>query len=210
MKFDLYDSTGKKTGSVEGRSEMFEAKVNSDLIHRAVIMQQANARQPLAHALTRGEVSMTTAKAFRQKGTGHARRGSKSTNLLRGGGVTHGPRNTQNFSKAMPRKERRAALFACLSSKAKAKEIFSLESFEEHEPKTKKFVELLKALPKGKRYLFVLPEKQAGLERSAANVPTVKTVLASYLNPFDVLKAEQVCILRDAFPVLEKTFLSAK
>lgn len=208
MKIDLYDATGAKKGSVELNSIIFGAKINPDLVHRAVVMRLANARQPIAHTKTRGEVAATTHKAFRQKGTGRARRGALSTNLLRGGGVTHGPRNTRNFSKAMPKKERRAALFSSLSARAKEKSIFALEKFAEDAPKTKKFVELLRKLPEAKKYLFVLSEKNRVIEKSSANIPNVETVLASYLNPYDILRADKICFLSEALPKLEETFLS--
>ncbi len=99
MKIDLYDINGKKVGDASVDATIFGAKVNEDLMHRAVVMRAANARRPIAHTLTRGEVSYSTKKLFRQKGTGRARRGARSTNLLRGGGVTHGPRNDRNFQK---------------------------------------------------------------------------------------------------------------
>lgn len=210
MKVDLYDSAGNKKGDISLNDLIFGVKPNNDLMHRAVVMRQANARNPIAHTKTRAEVAKSTAKAFRQKGTGRARRGALSTNLVRGGGVTHGPRNTRNFSKNMPRRERRAALFSSLSTKAKEKNIFSLESFDAQGPKTKVFSELLTKLPKAKKYLFVLPEKNIVLEKSAANIPHVTTLLASYLNPHDVLNAEKICILQSAFDTIEQTFLTAK
>jgi large subunit ribosomal protein L4 len=208
MKTDLYDSTGKKKASIDINAIIFGAKINEDLMHRSVVMRRANARNPIAHTLTRAEVSATTAKAFRQKGTGRARRGAKSTNLLRGGGVTHGPRNTRNFSKDMPRKERRLALFSSLSVKAKNNDVLALESLNISEPKTKTFIELLKNLPPAKKYLFVLPERMEVFEKSASNVPHVKTILASYLNPYDVLNADKICFVDTSLQTLEDTFLT--
>lgn len=210
MKVDLYTAAGEKKGNVDLNAQMFEAKINPDLMHRAVVLRLANARNPIAHTLSRGEVSYSTKKMFRQKGTGNARRGARSTNLLRGGGVTHGPRNTRNFSKMMPKKERRAALFSALSDRAADKNIIALEGFNAKEPKTKDFVALLGKLPEGKKYLFVIPAKDVILQKSCHNIPGVKTILASYLNPYDVLLADKVCILKDAIPTLEKTFLNQK
>lgn len=208
MKFDLYTSTGEKKGSVTGNKELFSAKVNVDLMHRAVEMRRSNSRNPIAHVKTRGEVIATTKKAFRQKGTGRARRGAMTTSMLRGGGVTHGPRNTRNFTKMMPKKERRAALFSSLSAQAKDKAIFALEGFAFKEPKTKDFVELLGKLPEGKKYLFVLPEKDAIVEKSMNNVPNVEFVRADYLNPYDILNADKICFLESSFKVVENTFLT--
>ncbi len=207
MKIDLYDKTGAKKSSIKVSDIIFAGKINSDLMHRAVVMRLANRRNPIAHTLTRGEVSATTKKAFRQKGTGNARRGAKTTNLLRGGGVTHGPRNDRNFTKAMPKKERRLALFSSLTSQAKEKNIFALEFIDFKVPKTQDFVALLEKLPKGKKYLFVLEAKNSNFEKSCANLQNIKTILANYLNPFDVLHAEKIAFVGDALKKTEETFL---
>jgi large subunit ribosomal protein L4 len=210
MKIDLYDATGVKKGDISLNKEIFEAKINPDLMHRAVVMRLANARLNIAHTLTRGEVSATTKKAFRQKGTGRARRGALSTNIVRGGGVTHGPRNDRNFTKMMPKKERRAALFSSLSAQTKDNNIFALEGFAEKVPKTKKFAELLSKFPESKNYLFVLAERNEVFEKSAANLPNVKVIFAPYLNPYDVLHAHKICFVADGIKKLESTFLSEK
>ena len=210
MKVDLYTASGTKNGSIDLSKDIFGAKVNKDLMHRAVVMRLANARRPIAHTKTRGEVAYSTRKIFRQKGTGNARRGARSTNLLRGGGVTHGPRNTATFNKMMPKKERRAALFSSLSAKIVDKAIFGLDGFGAKAPKTKDFVALLGKLPVGKKYLFVLPAKDEVFVKSARNVPGVKVITAPYLNPYDVLHADQICIFKDAVPVIESTFKTTK
>ena len=210
MKADLYTANGEKKGSVALNATIFKAKINPDLMHRAVVLRLANARNPIAHTLTRGEVSYSTRKMFRQKGTGNARRGARSTNILRGGGVTHGPRNTRNFSKMMPKKERRAALFSSLSVRAKDGNVLALEGFEAKTPKTKDFVTLFSKLPEGKKYLFVVPEKNEVFQKSCRNIPGIKVILASYINPYDVLLADKICFIKDAFPKIEETFLTKK
>ena len=209
MKIDVYDANGKKKGTVELNKVLFEAKINPDLMHRAIVLRNANARRPIAHTLTRGEVSYSTRKLFRQKGTGNARRGARSTNILRGGGVTHGPRNIRNFKKRMPKKERRAALFSSLSVQAKNKNIFGLEALKGEVPKTKVFASLLEKLPQGKKYLFVLPSREEFFEKSARNIPGVKIIMASYLNPFDVLLADKICFVDTALDRIEEVFLSS-
>ena len=209
MKVDLYDANGTKKGDIELNTAIFGTKVNTDLLHRAVILRQANGRAPIAHTKTRSDVALVKSKAFRQKGTGRARRGARSTNILRGGGIAHGPRNIRNFTVSMPKKERRMALFSSLTSKAKSQDIFALESFEAETPKTKDFTQLIKKLPEAKNYLFVLSEKMPVLEKSAANIPSVNTILASYLNPYDILKADKICFLKNSFEALEHTFLSS-
>lgn len=209
MNIDIYTGKGEKKGTQALKKEIFGVEIHEGLVHRAVVMRQANARNPIAHTKTRAEIVMSTKKLFKQKGTGRARRGAPSTSLLRGGGVAHGPRNTRNFTVNMSKKERRLALFSCLTSKANEKDIFALESFLEKEPKTKAFVELLSKLPQAKKYLFVFGEKDPVLEKSIANVPNVETIFASYLNPTDVLKAEKLCFVSNALETVEKTFLNS-
>ncbi len=210
MKAILFDATGAKKGDVTLNANIFEAKVNPDLMHRAVVMRLANRRNPIAHTLTRGEVAATTKKAFRQKGTGNARRGALTTSLLRGGGVAHGPRNTRNFTKMMPKKERRAALFSSLSSQAQESNIFALESFAAKAPKTKDFAALLAKLPVAKKHLFVIAERDTVFEKSAANLPNVQVILAPYLNPYDVLNAHKICFVGKGLEKIEETFLKTE
>ena len=210
MKAILFDATGAKKGDVTLNANIFEAKINPDLMHRAVVMRLANRRNPIAHTLTRGEVAATTKKAFRQKGTGNARRGALTTSLLRGGGVAHGPRNTRNFTKMMPKKERRAALFSSLSAQAKDSNIIALESFAAKAPKTKDFAALLAKLPEAKKYLFVIAERNEVFEKSAANLPNVQVILAPYLNPYDVLHAHKICFVADGLAKIEETFLKTE
>ena len=192
MKIILFTSSGEKKGEIEISEKIFGSKINENLIHKFVNLQRANARNPIAHTLKRGEISATTAKLFKQKGTGRARRGAKSTNLLRGGGVTHGPRNNRNFSKKMPKKERRAALRSILSSRAAAENIFAIENFNFEKPKTKNFTAILEKIPAAKKYLFVLPEKNFTFEKSVANVQNCSTVLVNFLNPLAILRAEKI------------------
>ncbi|MCK5460886.1 50S ribosomal protein L4 [Candidatus Gracilibacteria bacterium] len=210
MKVDFYTASGEKKGTVDLKEQIFGAKINPDLMHRAVIMRLANAREPIAHTKTRAEVAYSTRKIFRQKGTGNARRGARSTNLLRGGGVTHGPRNNVNYSKMMPKKERRAALFSSLTLKANEKSIFGFEGYKGKAPKTKDFAELLGKLPETKKYLFVLSEKNEVFEKSCRNIHGVKTILAIYLNPYDVLLADKLYFVGDALSKTEATFLGTK
>lgn len=206
MKVDHFSTTGEKKGQVELPKELFAAKINADLMHRAVVMRLANRRNPIAHAITRGEVSRTTKKAFRQKGTGNARRGAMSTSLVHGGGVTHGPRNTRNFTIALPKKERRAALFSSLTSRAGEGSVFCWDGLDAKEPKTKDLISVLTKMTSEKKVLLVLSEKNAVLEKSARNIPGVQTILAAYLNPYDVLHYTHIFFVGDAVKKAEDVF----
>ncbi len=209
MQIDLYSATGQKKGSLELPASMFEAPINKGLMHLALVRQQSNRRAPIAHVKHRGEIAGSTKKVYQQKGTGRARRGPIRSPLLRGGGKAFGPRNEANFIKEMPKKMRRAALFSCLSSRAKEGAIIGLEGYGDT-VKTKDFMALLKKLPVtiGRRITFVLGSHHRGMELSARNVPRVKTILAQYLNPEDILGSTNIIFVGDAVAVAEKTFTS--
>ena len=207
MKIDLYQQSGVKKGSIEVSDKMFKAPINEELIRLAVLRQLANARQANAHTKTRGEIRGGGRKPWRQKGTGRARQGSSRSPLWRHGGVVFGPRNTRNYEKNMPAKERRAALFASLSKKAADEGIFALDAFKVKAPKTKEFAALMSKLPVKRSLLIVIAEKDALLEKSVANIPNVKVILADYLNIHDVFKFEKVMFMEEAIKKAEKLFL---
>ncbi len=207
MTIDVYTATGTKKGTAELPEALFGAPVNRGLIHQMVVLQRSNARSPIAHAKRRGEVRGSTRKLFQQKGTGRARRGPVRSPLLRGGGKAFGPRSDANFQKRMPRAMRHRALCACLSLQAGRGAILGLENYPA-EIKTKNVAALLGKLPVevGRRILVVLPEKHEALALSTRNIPGVKTVLASYLNPLDVLGSRHIIFLVDALEKAAKVF----
>ncbi len=212
MKFDLYTQDGKKKGDLEASDEIFAIEPNALLVSQALNRQRDNARRGTAHTKTRGEIAFTTKKVYAQKGTGRARHGAKSANLFRKGGVTFGPRSNRNWKTMMPKKMRRIALFSALSTRAQEHAIFCLESYE-GAMKTKTFITMINQLPplKDKRnVLVVIPEKNELLEKSARNIPTVKTLLASYLNIADALKYDSLMFVGDALKKTEEIFLAKK
>jgi len=208
MTIDLYTATGTKKGSLELPARLFEAKINKGLMHLALVRQLSNSRNPIAHVKHRGEVVGTTKKAYAQKHTGNARRGALRSPLVRGGGKSFGPRNEANFTKDMPKKMRRAALFSCLSFRAKEGAIIGLENYPENDTKTKDFMKLLQKLPVefGRRIVVVTAGRHRGLELSTRNIPRVKAIFAQYLNPEDLLNAKHIIFLADAVKAAEDTF----
>ena len=207
MSIDIYSATGEKKKTMELAPALFETgDINYGLMHQAVVMQQANRRQSPAHVKTRGEVWGSTKKLFQQKHTCNARRGDVRSPLLRHGGKTFGPRNDRNFTKDMPQKMRHSALRSCLAIQAQNGAILGLESFPSA-IKTKTAADLLKKLPlKNGRILFVIDGKHEGIQKSMRNIPRVKCVYASYLNPEDLLVSKNVIFLVDAFKTVETVF----
>ena len=210
MKIDLYTQAGEKNGTLDLPKEMFEVPFNKDLVHQALIRQAANERVNLAHTKTRAEVRGGGRKPYKQKGTGNARQGSIRSPQWRKGGIVFGPRNTRNFSKEMPKKQRRLALFCALSEKAKKNELLGLEEYKAEKPKTKDFVALIKKLPIKRNVLIVLPEKNDVIRKSAANLKNIKIITAGYVNIRDLRDYRNVLIFKDAVTKMQETFLTKK
>jgi len=209
MKIDVYNQAGKKVGSKDLDKEIFGAKINEELMHQMLTRQLSNARNNIAKVKERGEVRGGGKKPYRQKGTGRARQGTIRAPQMRGGAVIFGPSGERNFIKNMPKKQRRAALFSALSQKAKENAVFALDTFQ-GEISTKGFVEMIKKLPVERNVLLVIPEKNSTLELSARNIPTVKTVLAGYVNIADLLKFSKLCLVGDADKKIREVFLETK
>lgn len=209
MKTDLYTQTGEKKGQVELKKEFFEVPFNEGLIHQALMRQQSNARKPIAHTKQRSEKRGGGRKPHRQKGTGYARQGSKRAPIFIGGGVVFGPRNVRNFTKDMPKKQRRKALFSALSVRAKNKQVIALEKYE-GDIKTKTFTEMIAKLPVERNALIVIPEKNETIEKSASNLPNVKTLIVNYLNIADLQKYRTVIFLKDALDAMGGIFTEKK
>lgn len=202
MVVPMYNTSGEKVGEVELRSDIFEVPISVSLMHQALVRQLANARQGTHNTKSRGEVNRTKAKWYRQKGTGRARHGSRNANLFVGGGVAHGPK-PRGYAKKMPRKMRRAALRSALSAKALENRIVVLDTLEMGTPKTKEMVTVLGNLGLDRRVLILLPERNEPVEKSARNLPQVKTLRASYLNVRDLLGHDHLLVPLGALQVIE-------
>ncbi len=207
MKFDLYTQSGEKKGQVEGSDKIFAVKPHAMLMHQSLVRQLANGRRATAHTKTRGEVAGSGIKIYRQKHTGNARHGDRQANVFRGGGVIFGPR-VRNYTKLMPQKQRKIALFSALSSRATTKDIIALESFTADAPKTKIAAEMIKKLPVKKTTLVVIPERNGTMEKSFANLPNAKVITCNLLNISDVLKFKTILFVKDAIKKTEEHFLS--
>ena len=190
MKAPLFDKNGTQKGTVDLEASHFGVVPNMGLIHRLLVLQQANGRIAIAHTKTRGEVKGSTKKLFRQKGTGNARVGDRRSPIRRGGGVTFGPRNNRNFSVDMNRQERRLALLSLLSQKASNESVKVIESFETAN-KTKNVVNLISVMT-AKKPLFAITREEKNEVLGAYNVVNSRVVNVEYLNPHDLLKYQDV------------------
>lgn len=186
MQAPVYGLTGEVVDNIEISDRVFGVPFNEGVVHQAVVRQRANARQGTASTKTRGEVTGSTRKLFRQKGTGNARAGSVKSPLRRGGGITFGPK-PRSYRKAMPKKMRRLALRCVLSAKARDGELTILEALSLDEPKTREMVRILKTLKVDSTALIVTSETKTNVVKSARNLPGIKTRPASVLNVLDII-----------------------
>lgn len=145
-KTTVYNQKGEKVKELELNSKIFGLEINEALVTHAVVIQQSNKRQNLAHVKDRSDVRGGGRKPWRQKGTGRARHGSSRSPIWRGGGVTFGPSNVRNFSLKINKKAKRKAILMTLSDKAANQKIILLDSLSLEEGKTKKLFEILQNL----------------------------------------------------------------
>ena len=203
---DVQNIEGKQISQIELANDVFGIPVKPSVLHEVVTMQLSNRRSGNAAVKHRSDVKGSGRKLFRQKGTGRARRGDIKAPLLRGGGVVFGP-DKRNYSYKVPKKVRKLALKMALSSKLSENELVVLDQFELGETKTKKFVNVLKAL-KLKNALIVTEESNDHLELSSRNVPDVKVLRSEGLNVYDILKYRMLVLLEPAVKNIEGRLLA--
>lgn len=203
MKAAVFNIAGEEVGQVELPADVFGIEPNKAVLHQALVRQQANARQGTHATQTRGQVSRTTAKWFRQKGTGRARHGSRSANIFVGGAVSHGPQ-PRSYRKSMPRQMRRLALRSALSVKAAQSSIAVLDPSDLSEPRTRVMSDLVDSVCDGRSTLVLIGERNDALERSIRNLPHVRYLRAGYLNVRDLLAFDRLLIAEDALEAVTR------
>lgn len=202
----ICNSRKEEVGEIELNDEVFDVPIKSHLLHEVVSMQLAKRRAGTASTKGRSEVRGGGRKPWRQKGTGRARAGTRSSPLWRGGGVTFGPK-PREFTPKVNRKIRKQALKMALSVKFKENQMVVLDGFHLTEIKTKAVVELLDVFGV-ESVLVVIPERDEVLERSARNVPHTKVLRSEGLNVYDILRYRHLMLMKDAVPKIEEALLS--
>jgi large subunit ribosomal protein L4 len=218
METQIYNQKGKEVGKMKLPEAIFGLPWNADLVHQTVMAMQANARTPVAHTKTRGEVRGGGKKPWKQKGTGRARHGSSRSPIWIGGGITHGPRNDKDYSQKVNKKMKVKALYTVLSEKVRKGQVLFVEELNFSKIKTKDAQEVLKSLSGIKGYermigskkpntYITLPAKGEMVKKSFANLPTVVVDEIRNLNPVDLLTYKFIVISQ---PVESFAFLGGK
>ena len=205
LSVEVFNMEGKVVRSVELPKKLFGAEPNKNLLAQAVRVYLANQREGTASTKGRGQIRGGGAKPWRQKGTGRARAGSIRAPHWRGGGVVFGPK-PRDFSLALPKKMKRAALVSALSDKQREKKIVVVDDVKFKEPKTKLAGQMLKNLNLNKKSIIVLPTLEERELRALRNLADIKVTRVAELNTYDVLNYKQLLLSLKTIEEME-TFL---
>ena len=205
-KISVLNMQGSQVSETELSDAVFGIEPNATAMHTMVVNYLANQRQGTQSTLTRTEVRGGGRKPWRQKGTGHARQGSIRAPQWTHGGVALGPKpRTYRFT--VNRKLKRLAMKSALSSKVLDNNMIVIDSIKTEEFKTKTMVAMLKAIgAEGSKALIVMPEADAKVIKSAANIPGVKTALVNTINVYDILKYNTLVLTKDAVAKIEEVY----
>ncbi|WP_047448161.1 50S ribosomal protein L4 [Alistipes sp. ZOR0009] len=207
MELAVYNTAGQDTGrKVTLQDSIFGVEPNDHCIYLDVKQYLANQRQGTAKSKQRNEVSGSTRKLKRQKGTGTARAGSIKSPLFVGGGRVFGP-VPRDYSFKLNKKTKLVARKSALAYKVKANAISVIENFSFEAPKTKAFTSIISSLKVADhKLLFVVTDVNPVVALSARNLPNVKVVRASDLNTYDVMNAQSLLVTEGSFEVINRIF----
>lgn len=192
MELTVISQEGKTTGKVELKDDVFNIEPNDHVMYLDVKQYLAHQRQGTHKVKERGEVSGSTKKPYKQKGTGNARQGHKRSPLWRHGGTVHGPR-PRDYDFKVNRKVKQLARRSALTYKTRAQAITVLDALNFEAPKTKAFTEVLEKLQLvGKKVLIITGENQRNAYLSGRNLPKVEFAIACDLHTYNILNADHV------------------
>lgn len=196
----VYNLKKEETGTISAPERIFGASWKQDLVHQAIVTQQANSRNIVADAKDRSEVRGGGKKPWKQKGTGRARHGSTRSPLWIGGGVTHGPLAEKVYARKINKKMKAAALFSLLSKKLNENSVVVVEEFAVAQPaKTKAFTQLVSSIVKPtEKTLFVCAPKNKSIHNAVRNTAKWEAISPASLNTYDVACAKNIVFEKEA------------
>ena len=204
-KANLYNMAGEVVGEVELSEAVFGIEPNETVLHAAIKNYLANRRQGTQSALTKGEVSYSTIKPWRQNGTGRARAGYKGSPVWYHGGVAFAPK-PRSYRYTINRKEKRLALKSALSLKAGEQKIYVVDGLKMDEIKTKTMQQFLTKLGVNCQAMIVTENVDEAVVKSARNIPGVVTTIATILSPYEVMKARALVVDKAALAKIEEVY----
>ena len=204
-KANVFNMAGEKIGEIELSEAIFGIEPNKSVLHESVKNHLANCRQGTQSALTKGEVSYTTRKPWRQKGTGRARAGYAGSPVWYHGGVAFAPK-PRDYSYTLNKKVKRLALKSALSAKAAEAEIVVVDGLKLDEVKTKTFKTFLTKIGVEGKALVVTENVDEVVVKSARNIAGVTTTIASILSPYMILTSGKMVVDKAALAKIEEVY----
>ena len=204
-KANVFNMAGEKIGEIELSEAIFGIEPNKSVLHDSVKNHLANCRQGTQSALTKGEVSYTTAKPWRQKGTGRARAGYAGSPVWYHGGVAFAPK-PRDYSYTLNKKVKRLAMKSALSAKAAEDEIIVIDGLQVEEIKTKAFKSFLTKIGVEGKALVVTENVDEKVVKSARNIAGVNTTIATVLSPYMILTNGKMVVDKAALAKIEEVF----
>ncbi len=206
LKVKLYNVEGKVVGEKELSQAVFGVTVNPAVVHEVMVGLMANARQPLAHTKTKGEVRGGGKKPWKQKGTGRARQGSIRSPQWAGGGIVFGPRNERDYFKKINKKTKKQAMRMVFSDKVASDRLVIVEQLTAKDGKTKAITTTLGKLPVKGRIVLVNAAKDELLARSVKNLKKTNLFGTGNLSLVDVLRADYLVLTPEVIEKFESTY----
>ena len=208
VEVPIYNTSGQKVDTFKVEESLLGGRVNVALLKQAIVIYHANRRQGTVRTKNRADVSGSTRKLYKQKGTGNARRGNIRTNVMRGGGMAFGKR-PRDFRRPFPKKMRKAALDSALLAKILGGDMLVVQGLAADAPKTKMMVQLLKNLQINRSCLLTLADRDRNLYLSARNHPDLTVMVAQELNAFDVATRQKMLVTAEAMKLIMNREASA-
>ena len=202
---NVFNMAGEKVGEIELSAAIFGIEPNKSVLHDSVKNHLANCRQGTQSALTKGEVSYTTAKPWRQKGTGRARAGYKGSPVWTHGGVAFAPR-PRDYSYTLNKKVKRLAMKSALSAKAAENEIIVIDGLQVEEIKTKTFKTFLDKVGAEGKALVITENVDEKVIKSARNIAGVSVTFAGVLSPYMILNNRKLVVDKAALAKIEEVY----
>jgi len=204
MELQIIKNSGTKSAKIKVDETVFGIKPNESVVHQAIVAELSNLRQGTRQAKSRGMVTGSQRKPFRQKGRGMARAGTKKSPLWRGGGVVFPP-SPHKHIKLMPKKMKQLARRSVLSDKAANGKVLVIDDFNIEKPKTKQFIDLLKKLDLSETKVVILPSVvDNNLDLATRNIPNIFVVKATDISTFDLLDSEVLLFDKAGLTLLNK------
>lgn len=204
-KANVFNMAGEKIGEIQLSEAIFGIEPNKSVLHDSVKNHLANCRQGTQSALTKGEVSYTTRKPWRQKGTGRARAGYAGSPVWYHGGVAFAPK-PRDYSYSLNKKVKRLALKSALSAKAADAEIIVIDGLKMEEIKTKAFKTFLTKIGVEGKALVVTENLDEAVVKSARNIAGVSTTVANILSPYMILTSGKMVVDKAALAKIEEVY----